>query len=90
MEQEGYFEKIDEEEIELVEQEEYFIEILEIQEEQVELPDEDRKTRIKDEIRQLLERIESAEKSVNKFHVFNGNLVLPTRFTLLPTYEVVR
>lgn len=83
MEQEGYFEKIDEEEIEL----DFFVEI---QEEQVELPDEDRKTRYKDEIRQLLERIESAEKSSNKFHVFNGNLVLPTRFTLLPTYEVVR
>lgn len=87
MEQEGYFEKIDEEEIELDEEEEYFIEI---QVEQVELSDEDRKTRYKDEIRQLLERIESAEKSVNKFHIFNGNLVLPTRFSLLPTYEVVR
>lgn len=54
------------------------------------MSDEDRKTYYTDEIRQLLERVKSAENRFNKIQVFNGNLVLPTRFTLLPTYEVLR
>lgn len=87
VEQDGSFIEIQVEQVELVERKRFFEEN---QEEEDELTDEDRKAYYKDEIRQLLERIKSAEKSVNKFQVFNGNLVLPSRFTLLPTYEVLR
>lgn len=90
VEREVVVEKIQDEDVEVVERERY---LEERQMEEINTPDKPSLTYYKNEVMKLLERVNSAEKTIQNLknsYIFNGKPLFYDLFNPLATYETVR